>query len=70
VPICVGYQSQSVRAAVAAAVEVLSSETVAAAPPQQIETRRTELFKQRRKVRDDQRIEPGMCLLIGNRQPE
>jgi hypothetical protein len=34
-------------------VEFCGAEIVAAAPPQQIETLRVELFKQRRKIRDD-----------------
>jgi hypothetical protein len=37
-------------------VEFLSGETVTTAPPPQIETLRAELFKQRRKLRSDQRI--------------
>jgi hypothetical protein len=41
----VRYQSQSVRAAVAAEMEFGDAETVAAAPLQQIEALRAELFK-------------------------
>jgi hypothetical protein len=58
IPVCVQNERQSVRAAVAAGVELPSGETVAAVPPQQIETLHTEFFKQWRKFRDDQRIEP------------
>jgi hypothetical protein len=43
VPVCIQNQSQSVRAVVAAAVEFVSCETVAAAAPQQIETLRGSL---------------------------
>jgi hypothetical protein len=62
IPVCVGYQSQSVRAAVAEEMEFLRGETVAAVPPQQFETLRAELFKQRRKVRDDQRLQSGAAV--------
>jgi hypothetical protein len=43
--VCVLYRSQSVRAAVAVAVEFLKDETVAAAPPQQFEVLLAELIK-------------------------
>jgi hypothetical protein len=47
-------------------VEFLSSETVAAAPPQQVETLRAELFKQRRKLKSDSRIKQTEAQLEEN----
>jgi hypothetical protein len=45
VPLCVLDERQSVRAAIAAEVEFISGETVAAVPPQQFEMLHAELFK-------------------------
>jgi hypothetical protein len=76
VPPCVLDKRQSVRAAIAAEVEFISGETVAAAPPQQFEMLHAELFKSRRKFINNLRINLGserrwrMCQSIGNRQPE
>jgi hypothetical protein len=59
VPLCVQNHGQCVCVAVASAVELGSAETVAAAPPQQFALFSAELCKDRRKVRNDQRIEPA-----------
>jgi hypothetical protein len=68
IPVHVRNQCQSIRVAVAVAVDFGDAETIAAASPQQFKTLHAELFKKQPNVLHNQRIERTMRQPITNHQ--